>query len=57
MRTVEVILNGDNEEERQNADCYLHYASCGDDIPEYILQHEDRIDEARIQYLDDVYQP
>jgi len=51
MKTVEAILNGEREEERDNPDCYIHYAD-STDIPDYIKAHEQRRLEAEIQNLD-----
>lgn len=40
MKQVEAILNGDTQEEKQNPECWIHYAESGESIPEYIEQHE-----------------
>lgn len=51
-QSIETILNGETEEEILNPDCWIHYAQSGEEIPDYMIQHENQRTEAEMRNLE-----
>lgn len=52
MNQIEAILTGETEEEKKNPDCWIHQADYGENIPEYMKQHERNRIDAELEELE-----
>lgn len=53
LNQIETVLEGETEQQKENLDCWIHYAEYGEEnIPNYIQTHEQNRRKAQIQHLD-----